>query len=87
MLLVDWLILLKTGSFPTRLQLNYKMALFVYIFPSLQYNHCPPGWISMSPSLGCILYHTEACGGVQQGGCDWIQVFSVPRYFIQYLYY
>ncbi|XP_023321235.1 perlucin-like protein [Eurytemora carolleeae] len=37
------------------------------------YTQCPPGWISMSPSLGCLLYHTEACGGVQGGGCDWIQ--------------
>merc|ERR1719232_1804581 len=43
---------------------------------SLPYSKCPPGWISLSESIGCILYHTEACGGFHGPGCSWVQAME-----------
>merc|ERR1719319_1433525 len=36
------------------------------------YGACPPGWISMSESLGCLLFHTEACAE----GCGWLEAME-----------
>ena len=41
-----------------------------------QYASCPPGWISLATRLGCILFHTEACGGTSGPGCSWLAVGS-----------
>ena len=35
---------------------------------SSHYTECPPGWISLSDSVGCVVFHTDAC----KDGCGWL---------------
>ena len=50
-------------------------ALVLFLLVPLitaQYSDCPPGWISLSDSLGCVLFHTDAC----VEGCGWLEAME-----------